>query len=111
MQKMTYVFDIDGTLCTNTNGDYLAAKPLHDRIKIVNALAKKNKIVLYTARGMGRHKNDAQKAIDEFYDLTKRQLEDWGIEYDQLFLGKPSGDYYIDDKGIKDQDFFADDLC
>ena len=60
---------------------------------------------------MGRHQNDAQKAIEEFYDLTKKQLEDWGVEYHQLFLGKPSGDYYIDDKGIKDEDFFDNELC
>ena len=33
---MTYVFDIDGTICTNTNGDYLTAKPLQDRIDIIN---------------------------------------------------------------------------
>jgi len=108
---MTYVFDIDGTLCTNTDGDYLKAQPLYDRIELVNVLAKRNKIVLYTARGMGRHKNNAQKAIEEFYELTKKQLEDWGVQYDQLFLGKPAGDYYIDDKGIKDDAFFENELC
>ena len=108
---MTYVFDIDGTLCTNTDGDYLKAEPLYDRIELVNVLAKRNKIVLYTARGMGRHKNNAQKAIEEFYELTKKQLEDWSVQYDQLFLGKPAGDYYIDDKGIKDDAFFENELC
>jgi len=30
----------------------------------------------------------------------------WGCKYHQLFLGKPSGDFYIDDKGINDTDFF-----
>jgi len=24
-----------------------------------------------------------------------------------LFLGKPSGDIYVDDKGIKDEEFFS----
>ena len=38
--------------------------------------------------------------------LTEEQLERWGVKYHQLFLGKPSGDIYIDDKGIKDEDFF-----
>ena len=27
MKYMNYVFDIDGTICTNTNGDYENAKP------------------------------------------------------------------------------------
>jgi site-specific DNA-adenine methylase len=26
--------------------------------------------------------------------------------YHELFLGKPSGDYYIDDKGINSDEFF-----
>ena len=111
MKTKTYVFDIDGTLCTNTEGDYLKAEPLYDRIKVVNILAKRNKIVLFTARGMGRHQNDAKKAIEQFYDLTKKQLEDWGVQYHQLFLGKPAGDYYIDDKGIKDAEFFDNEVC
>tara|TARA_R100000664_G_scaffold22411_1_gene31887 strand:- start:497 stop:835 length:339 start_codon:yes stop_codon:yes gene_type:complete len=111
MKTKTYVFDIDGTLCTNTEGDYLKAEPLYDRIKVVNILAKKNKIVLFTARGMGRHQNDANKAIEQFYELTKKQLEDWGVQYHQLFLGKPAGDYYIDDKGIKDAEFFDNEIC
>ena len=38
--------------------------------------------------------------------MTKKQLDNWGINYHSLFLGKPSGDFYIDDKGIKDEDFF-----
>tara|TARA_A100001391_G_C5022678_1_gene266286 strand:+ start:558 stop:896 length:339 start_codon:yes stop_codon:yes gene_type:complete len=111
MKTKTYVFDIDGTLCTNTEGDYLKAEPLYDRIKVVNILAKRNKIVLFTARGMGRHQNDANKAIEQFYELTKKQLEDWGVQYHQLFLGKPAGDYYIDDKGIKDAEFFDNEIC
>ena len=31
--------------------------------------------------------------------------------YDQLIMGKPSGDFYIDDKGMSDEDFFADETC
>jgi hypothetical protein len=26
--------------------------------------------------------------------------------YDQLIMGKPSADFYIDDKGVKDKEFF-----
>jgi hypothetical protein len=34
------------------------------------------------------------------------QLELWGCKYHELIMGKPSADYYIDDKAIKDNDFF-----
>ena len=49
---------------------------------------------------------EKNKAISTFYDLTVKQLETWGVRYNELHLGKPSGDYYVDDKGIKDEDFF-----
>ena len=35
---MTYVFDIDGTICSHTYGSYDEAKPDVERIKKVNEL-------------------------------------------------------------------------
>ena len=103
----TYVFDIDGTICTLTSGNYSEALPFKDRIEKINSLyLAGNYIVFQTARGMGRFKNDKDKSISTFYDITVKQLNDWGVRYNELHLGKPAGDYYIDDKGIKDEDFF-----
>ena len=56
---------------------------------------------------MGRSNNCTVTAIAEFRDLTKKQLKEWGVKYHDLFLGKPSGDIYIDDKGVDDESFFA----
>ena len=107
VEKKTYVFDLDGTLCTNTHGNYKKAKPIRKRVEVVNDLYEQgNKIIILTARGMGRHHNSQPLAMAEFYELTRNQLNEWGIKYDQLFLGKPAGDIYIDDKGEKDEDFF-----
>jgi len=104
----TYVFDLDGTLCTLTkDGNYNNSKPKLARIDKVNKLFNTgNKIIICTARGMGRHNNDHRRAYDEFYNFTIEQLSLWGIKYHELYLGKPSGDIYIDDKGISDEDFF-----
>ena len=41
-----------------------------------------------------------------FYNYTVQQLGTWGVKYHSLFLGKPSGDVYVDDKGVKDAEFF-----
>ena len=104
---MTYVFDIDGTICTNSSGDYDYAEPLQDHINIVNKLYDEgHTIVLQTARGMGRTHNNQLSAYILFYNYTREQLEQWGVKYHTLFLGKPSGDIYIDDKGMRDIDFF-----
>jgi len=103
----TYVFDIDGTICTLAGSDYKNALPDTNRIKMINSLYEEgNKIIFQTARGMGRSNNDSQAAHDMFYNFTVKQLDTWGVKYHSLFLGKPAGDLYVDDKGIKDEDFF-----
>ncbi len=104
---MTYVFDIDGTICTLTDGNYELATPFFDRISKINKLFDSGeKIIFQTARGMGRTSNNIKESIEMFEELTKNQLDNWGVKYHHLFLGKPSGDLYIDDKGCKDVDFF-----
>ena len=106
---MTYVFDIDGTICSHASPRYKNAEPFKERIKKINTLYNEgHTIICYTARGMGRHKNNMMLAIQDFYELTANQLKEWGVKYHHLFLGKPSADFYIDDKGIRDSDFFAD---
>ncbi|MAG26997.1 hypothetical protein CMI47_15775 [Candidatus Pacearchaeota archaeon] len=104
---MTYVFDIDGTICSLTNGNYGFAIPYMDRIEKINQLYDEgNTIIFHTARGMGRSDNSVASACTAFEEDTKRQLKGWGVKYHHLFLGKPSGDIYIDDKGISDDSFF-----
>lgn len=105
----TYIFDIDGTLCTNTDGKYSEALPISHRINLVNKLySEGHRVLLLTARGMGRSSNDAEIARQNWEEFTIQQLANWDVKYHQLFMGKPAGDYYIDDKGIKDEDFFQD---
>ena len=105
---MKYVFDIDGTICTNTDGEYQKAEPYPDRIKKINKLYDSGNIIIFlTARGMGRSDNSIVYSVASFKELTKNQLEEWGVKYHDLFLGKPSGDIYIDDKGVSDESFFT----
>jgi hydroxymethylpyrimidine pyrophosphatase-like HAD family hydrolase len=94
---MKYVFDLDGTLCSHEK-NYNDAKPLRDRIACVNRLfSKGHTIVIFTARGY-------ETKID-WEEITMLQLKSWGVNYHELILGKPSADFYIDDKAIKDTDF------
>lgn len=106
---MTYVFDIDGTICSLTNGKYEDAEPFRDRINKINELYDEgHTITFHTARGMGRYNNNRSLAESEFWTFTRRQLEGWGVKFHHLLLGKPSGDMYVDDKGISDKDYFND---
>ena len=98
---MIYCFDIDGTLCTNTHGAYESAEPYPQRIAKVNALhADGHTIYLLTARG-------STTGID-WRAATERQLDQWGVRYHALFLGKPTADIYIDDRAVSDREWFGD---
>ena len=102
-------FDIDGVLCNQVKAgtDYREAKPNKEAIALVNKLYDEgNTIYLYTARFMGRHKNDWKKAYEDGYDFTKKQLEWWGVKHHGLFLGKPTTDIFVDDQAI----FYTPDL-
>ena len=109
---MTYVFDIDGTICTKLcelkGQDYNDSLPLRERIDKVNALYDEgHKIIYMTARGMGRYENNRSLAEAEFWAFTNNQLKEWGCKYHELFLGKPAADIYVDDKGMNDENFFT----
>lgn len=98
---MIYCFDIDGTLCTNTEGEYESSKPMQDRIAAVNRLFDDgHEILLLTARG-------STTGID-WRQTTEAQLAAWGVKYHRLYFGKPTADLYIDDKAINDKTWFGD---
>jgi hypothetical protein len=104
-----YVFDIDGTICSLTDGNYLEAEPWLERIRLINNLYDEgNYIVFQTARGMGSSGNNVEIAKEKWEAITKTQLNNWKVKYHLLFMGKPSGDIYIDDKAISDKNFFCD---
>lgn len=94
----TYCVDIDGTICTNTDGDYALAKPFESRIHHVNALYDAgHTISFFTARG-------STTGID-WRALTEEQLSKWGVRYHTLIMGKPHADLFIDDKAIRADDY------
>jgi hypothetical protein len=97
---MKYCFDLDNTLCLTNNGDYENSKPHYERINIVNSLYKDGNIIyIDSARG-------STTKID-WLDLTKKQLESWGLKYHFLRVGvKFDADLFIDDKGTSDFSFF-----
>lgn len=96
---MRYVVDIDGTICSITNGKYDKAKPNKVRIRKVNELYHRGyHITYFTARGTAT-------GID-WTEITKNQLRKWGCLYHKLILGKPEGDIFIDDKAINAKEFF-----
>ncbi len=94
-----YFIDLDNTLCTTINSAYNDSKPIIERINYVNELKKQgNHITIWTARGSTSGKDHT--------DLTKQQLDKWGVNYDNLIIGKPNYDIYIDDKSFNVDKFW-----
>lgn len=97
----TICFDLDGVLCSLVNGKYSKSKPIKKNIKVVNDLYDKGHIIIiFTARYMGRTKDNRFLAMKKGMKLTSRQLKKWKVKYHKLIMGKPSYDIVIDDKSI-----------
>jgi D-arabinose 5-phosphate isomerase GutQ len=100
---MKIFVDLDETLCYHKNEKriYSEAEPIDKNINIINNLYLENIITIWTARGTETKINHEE--------LTKQQLESWGVKYHYLLFGKPSYDLYIDDKSINSVYNFSED--
>ena len=87
---MTYCFDIDGTICTESlTGDYNHVSVNIDVVEEINNLFPENEIIVFTARP------------EKYKELTTKQLKSWGVLYSKLiFSQKPECDLLIDSKAI-----------
>jgi len=93
--RVIYV-DIDETICITPDNPrvYEQSLPIRENINKINDLYDKgNRIVYWTARG-------SRSGID-WYDLTKKQLVEWGAKHHDLRLDKPYYDMFIDDKNLR----------
>ncbi len=96
---MRICFDLDETLCTGY--PYSDAKPLPGSKELLLRLhADGHKIIIQTARGMGRADGNIGKALATIGELTLQQLSSWGFVYDEIYFGKPAADLYVDDKSL-----------
>ena len=99
MKKKTFCFDLDNTLCVTKGSNYLKSKPKKKLIKLVNELYNNgHTIKIFTARYMGRSNDNKIIAKKLASNLTKKQLKEWGVNYNKLIFGKPSYDIFVDDK-------------
>ena len=98
---MKYVFDIDGTICKE-EGDVISRKPYIERINKINKLYDEGREIVYmTARGLKSGRGETY-----YRPITEEQLKSWGCKYHELSFKIHDADFFIDDKGISDTDFF-----
>jgi hypothetical protein len=119
MSKLkTIAFDLDDVICSRPNGyehlgpnKYDYCEPDQSVIDLVNSLYEEgNKIVIYTARGMSQYKGNVALIYSELYSKTIHQLNDWGLKYNQLVMGKIHYDLLIDDKVLNSSGITKDTI-
>jgi len=100
---MIIFVDIDDTICYYlANADiknYNNAIPNKNRIEKINKLYNEgNTIIYWTARGTLTGIN--------WFTITYNQLISWGCLFNELRMGKPVYDLFIDDKNINSDNYF-----
>lgn len=89
-----FVVDIDGVLAITTDtSDYAKSQPNQSVIDQINRFYDYgNEIVLFTARGF-------TTGVD-WSEVTRKQMQTWGVKYHDLRFGKPHADFYLDDHAL-----------
>tara|TARA_B100000029_G_C17148962_1_gene805252 strand:+ start:331 stop:696 length:366 start_codon:yes stop_codon:yes gene_type:complete len=103
MKKIKIIcFDLDNVICkTGKDKIYKNSKPIKRNIKTINSLYDKGyKIIIFTARFMGRGKGKINLVKKKIKPLTLNQLKKWEVKYHKVYFGKPSYDLFIDDKSL-----------
>ena len=99
-----WCLDLDNTLVNTTGSDYENSTPIPKAVAKVQEYKRRgDHIIIMTARGSGSKK--------DWREFTAKQLDDFGIPYDQLIVGLKPGavDVFVDDKAINALDWLADE--
>ena len=87
---MRLIIDLDGTICSEEKQfSRSLAIPIIGAVEALQKIASEgHTIIIYSARTWAE------------YEVTIKWLKDYLIPFDQLVLGKPQGDVWIDDRAL-----------
>ncbi|MBR6451875.1 MAG: capsular biosynthesis protein [Lachnospiraceae bacterium] len=123
MDELTFVFDIDGTLCPIKKPEerYEDIVPYEAMVeKIREYKAQGAKIVLFTSRNMNSYNGNIGLINAYTAKVLLAWLDKWGIPYDEIIYGKPwpgHRGYYVDDRTVRPDEFLnhsveeLDEIC
>lgn len=102
----TMVIDVDDTILVTENRDYdnsVPVTPVVDKLREAKSLGWH--IILFTARGMGRSNGNIGSVREEVYQEIESFCSRYNVPYDEIMLGKPWAAMYVDDKGLRPDEF------
>ena len=101
---MRIVIDLDGAICPikQPGQSYADLEPLPGAIEHIRELrAAGHYIIIYTARNMATCDGNVGKLMKNIGKITLDWLERYGIEYDEIYFGKPNANVYVDDRAMR----------
>lgn len=102
------IFDLDETLCSTTNGDYVNSIPIWPVIeKLREYRASGFEIVISTSRNMRTYAGNTGKISANTLPIIIDWLNRHNVPFDEVYVGKPwcgTDGFYIDDRAIRPQE-------
>lgn len=123
LEGMSFIFDIDGTICPIKKKDeqYGDLIPYPEMVeKIRDYKAQGAKIILFTSRNMNSYQGNIGMINANTAKIVLAWLEKWEIPYDEIIYGKPwpgHRGFYVDDRTVRPDEFLKlsvgelDELC
>ncbi len=110
-EDLTFVFDVDGTLCPIKKEDerYEDIVPYPEMVeKIREYKAGGAKIVFLTSRNMNSFNGNIGLINARTAKILLEWLDKWDIPYDEIIYGKPwpgHHGFYVDDRTVRPSEF------
>lgn len=101
-------FDLDGTICeTKKPGqDYANVSPLPGAVEALQDWKfRGHTIIIYTARNMVTYQDNLGQIIAKQVPIIVEWLNKHGIPFDEIIVGKPHADIFVDDAAYKHIDW------
>lgn len=101
---MRIAIDLDGTICPikQDGQSYADLEPLPGAAERIRELrAAGHYIIIVTARNMATCESNLGKVMKNIGKITLDWLEQQGIEYDEIYFGKPNAHVYVDDRAVR----------
>ncbi len=105
---MRIVIDLDGTICPikQTGEPYADLEPYPAAAERIRAWrAAGHYVIIQTARNMATSQSNLGRVVKNVGKITLDWLERHGIEYDEIYFGKPNAEVYIDDRALRFRDW------
>lgn len=111
--NLTFVFDIDGTICPIKKKDekYSDLIPYFEIVEKLRMYHENGaRIVLYTSRNMNSYKGNIGLINVNTAPALLEWLKKWNIPYDEIVFGKvwPGHEgFYVDDRSVRPDEFLT----